>query len=130
MGADSILWILAALEDAEGAALEQAAQELGMDVLLEVHDEEELERALKLSSPLVGINNRNLRTLEISLETTKRPVPLLPSGKEAVCESGIRSHADILSMQEAGISRLLVGESLMRQPDGKKATLALLGKAV
>lgn len=125
LGADCILLILAALSDAQAAELESAALALGMDVLLEVHDEAELERALKLTGRLIGINNRNLKTLTIDLATTERLAPLAPNGYTLVSESGIRDHADITRLREIGVSCFLVGESLLRQPDIAAATRAL-----
>ncbi len=128
LGADAILLIVAALGDAQAAELEAAAEGFGMDVLIEVHDEAELERALRLRSPLVGINNRNLKTFEVDLATTERLVRLAPPDRLLVCESGIGSPSDIARMQAAGVHCFLVGESLMRQADVTSATAALLGK--
>jgi len=127
LGADCILLIMAALSDTQAAELEAAACELGMDVLIEVHDEQELARALKLSSPLVGINNRNLKTLEVDLATAETLVKLMPEGRIAVCESGIGTHKDIRRMQKISINCFLVGESLMRRTDIAQATKKLLG---
>lgn len=127
LGADCILLIMAALSDAQAKELEAAAFELGMDVLVEVHDRAELDRALVLSSTLVGINNRNLKTLAVDLATSETLVKYLPDSILGVCESGIAAHADVVRMQRAGMSCFLVGESLMRQADVTQATRALLG---
>lgn len=128
LGADCILLIMAALTDEEAVSLEKQAISLGMDVLVEVHNEEELERALQLQTMLIGINNRDLKTLKIDLATTERLVNMVPSPRTVVCESGIYSNDDILRMNKARVRAFLVGESLMSQNDVTEATIKLLGK--
>ncbi|MFM9978028.1 MAG: indole-3-glycerol phosphate synthase TrpC [Sphingomonadaceae bacterium] len=126
IGADAILIIVAALDDGAMAEIEAAAFEAGMDVLVEVHEDAELARALRLQSRLIGVNNRDLRTFEIDLSTTERLAKAVPPDVLLVCESGIVTHADCLSMQAHGVNTFLVGESLMRQADIESATRALL----
>jgi indole-3-glycerol phosphate synthase len=128
-GADCILIIMAAVDDACAAELECAAAALGMDVLVEVHDEPELQRALRLKSRLIGINNRNLKTFETTLTTSERLGRLVPRGRVIVGESGIFTPADLAHLAAAGMSAFLVGESLMRQGDVTQATRALLARA-
>ena len=130
LGADCVLLIMAALGDAQARELETSATELGMDVLIEVHDRAELDRALALSSPLVGINNRNLKTMEISLEVAETLLPALPGERIAIAESGLFSTGDLDRMAAAGARCFLVGESLMRADDVAKATATLLGGGV
>jgi indole-3-glycerol phosphate synthase len=129
IGADAILIIVAALDDTQMAELESAAVERGMDVLVEVHNEQEMERAARLRSRLIGVNNRDLRRFVTDLAVTERLAPLAPAGTLLVSESGIGSHADLLRLEQAGVRTFLVGESLMRQDDVAKATRELLGGA-
>ncbi len=126
LGADCVLLILAAVDDGAARAIEDTALRLGMDVLIEVHDETEAERACAHGSRLVGINNRNLATLEVNLATTEQLVDLLPADALVVSESGIYQTADLERMARVGVGCFLVGESLMRQPDVAAATRALL----
>jgi indole-3-glycerol phosphate synthase len=121
MGADCILLIAACLDDAQMADLEAQAQTLGMDVLVEVHDGAELDRALRLKTPLVGINNRNLRSFEVSLDTTLGLLPRVPNDRLLVTESGILARADVRRMRDANVNAFLVGEAFMRAPDPGKA---------
>lgn len=117
MGADCILLIAACLDDAQMRDLEALAHELGMAVLVEVHDGDELDRALKLETPLVGINNRNLRTFEVTLDTTLGLLPRVPADRLLVTESGILGPTDVQRMRDADVHAFLVGEAFMRQPD-------------
>ena len=125
-GADCILVIMACLDDDEAAALVETAHDLKMDVLAEVHDEAELARALPLGTALVGVNNRNLKTFEVSFENALRLKPGILDDRIAVAESGIGGHADVVRLSEHGLDTVLVGESLMRQGDVTEATRALL----
>lgn len=126
LGADAVLLIMAALSDAQAAELEAAAGEWGMDVLVEVHDEAELRRAARLASPLLGINNRDLRTFETSLDTTRRLARLAPGDRLLISESGLSRPADLADIARYGTRCFLVGESLMREPDVEAATRALI----
>ena len=127
-GADCILIIMAAVDDGCAAELETTAFTFGMDVLAEVHDEQELARALRLKSRLIGVNNRDLKTFETTLATCERLARLIPPGRVVVGESGIFAPDDLARLAEAGISTFLVGESLMRQGDVAAATRALLAR--
>jgi indole-3-glycerol phosphate synthase len=127
LGADCILLIAACLDDAQMADLEAGALALGMAVLVEVHDGAELDRALRLKTPLLGINNRNLRSFEVSLSTTLELLPHVPAEKLLVTESGILGPADVLRMRGAGVHAFLVGEAFMRAPDPGVALSALFG---
>lgn len=126
LGADCILIIMAAVGDALARDLEDAAHGLGMDVLAEVHDEAELDRALRLKTELIGINNRDLRTFDTALETTERLAPRVSRDRIVVSESGIFRHEDLMRLSQAGVRAFLVGESLMRQSDVAAATRSLL----
>ena len=126
LGADCILLIMATLEDAQAAELEQAAFAWNMDVLIEVHDEDELMRASSLKSPLIGINNRNLKTFETTLDTTKTLAKLVPADRTIISESGLTTPDDLAELAQYGARCFLIGESLMRQEDVAKATRTLL----
>jgi indole-3-glycerol phosphate synthase len=128
LGADAILVIMAAVDDALAAEMVEAAHAFNMDALVEVHDEDEMTRALALKAKLIGVNNRDLRTFETKLETTERLAPMVPGDRVLVAESGIATNADITRLQAAGARAFLVGESLMRQDDVAAATQALLGR--
>ena len=127
MGADCILLIMAALSDAQAQELEDTARSLDMAVLVEVHDERELERALTLETRLIGVNNRNLKTLQTDIATTEKLVPTIPADRIPVAESGIRTAQDVRRMARAGAHCLLVGEHLLRQPDPGQAVRDLIG---
>ena len=127
MGADCILLIVACLEDAQMAELERIAHGLDMAVLVEVHDREELQRALRLKTPLVGINNRNLRTFEVTLDTTLGMLADVPTNRLLITESGILAKPDVQQMRAAGVHAFLVGEALMRADDPGEALAELFG---
>lgn len=125
-GADCILIIMAQITDTIARDLAAAAKDYGMDAIVEVHDDAELDRALELDCRLIGINNRNLRTFDVSLETTERLAPRIPSDRIVICESGIFTNSDIERIAKTGVKTFLVGESLMRHDDVTSATTTLL----
>ena len=127
IGADCILIIMACLDDDRAKEIFDIAKDLGMDALIETHDEMEMERALKLGGRLIGVNNRNLRTFEVDLSTTERLAKMLPDNALLVAESGIFTNEDMVRMKKCGANAFLVGESLMRQEDVTRATKELLG---
>ncbi len=127
MGADCVLIIMAAVSDALAVEMEGIARALEMDVLVEVHDRRELDRALGLQTPLIGVNNRNLRTMQTDLQTTADLAPFVPPDRLLITESGIRDRDDVHRLGQVGAQCLLVGESLLRQPDLEKAVHTLLG---
>lgn len=126
LGADCILIIMAALDDGQAAEIEAAAEDWGMDCLIEVHDDAELARAMKLSSPLIGINNRDLHSFETTLDTTRRLARMVEAGRTIVSESGLASPDDLADLARYGARCFLVGEHLMRQDDVADATRTLL----
>ena len=127
LGADAILLIVAALEDAQMATLEACALAYGMDVLVEIHDGGELDRALRLKTPLLGINNRNLRNFSVTLDTTFNLLPRVPKDRLVITESGILAQRDVTMMRDRGVHAFLVGEAFMRAPDPGAALTALFG---
>ena len=128
MGADAILIIVAALDDGAMAEIEAAAVDHGMDVLVEVHDEAELDRALRLRSRLIGVNNRDLRDFTVDIDRTRRLARLAPDDVLMVAESGLSSNADLATLADDGVRCFLIGEALMRQDDVAAATRAMLGQ--
>jgi len=128
LGADCILIIMAAVDDATVKSLENSALELGMDVLVEIHNESELDRALKIRSRLIGINNRDLHTFKTNLAVTERLAPKIPRDRVVVAESGLNTPADLARLGAVGVSTFLIGESLMRQADVAAATRAILAR--
>jgi len=126
-GADAVLLIAACLDDAQLKEFEQIARSLDMAVLVEVHDAAELQRALKLKTPLIGVNNRNLKTFEVSLDTTLTLLKDIPADRLLVCESGIHTRDDVLRLGAAGVNAFLVGEAFMRVPEPGEALAALFG---
>lgn len=130
LGADCILIIMASVSDSQAAELEACAFDWGMDALIEVHDRAELDRALALKSALIGVNNRNLKTFETTLETTRSLAPMVPEGRLLISESGLNTPQDLASMAAFGARTFLIGESLMRQENVREATETLLKNPV
>jgi indole-3-glycerol phosphate synthase len=130
LGADAVLLILAALSDTQAQELAEAARGWDMDVLVEVHDTDELARARALPTPLIGINNRNLKTLDVDLGTTRQLAPSVPGDRLTVCESGLHTPADLRAMRDIGVRAFLIGESLMRHADVTAATRNLRDGAI
>jgi indole-3-glycerol phosphate synthase len=128
LGADCVLLIMACLDDGLAADLAMLAHQWGMDVLVEVHDAAELERALRIESDLVGVNNRNLKTLAVDLVTTEQLAPRVPKDRVLVAESGLGTPADLLRMSKVGASAFLIGESFMRKPDVEAAVREILAR--
>lgn len=128
LGADCILLIMAALDDSQASHLHKLSEDLGMDVLFEVHNEEELERVLVMNPKMVGVNNRNLKTLDVDVQTSFDLVGIMPPGIVKIAESGLADHATLKQLQDAGFSGFLVGESLMKQDNIGLATKKLMGK--
>ena len=126
LGADCVLLIMACLDDSLAAELAKTARKWGMDILVEVHDAAELERALKVDADLIGVNNRNLKTLNVDLATTEQLAPMIPKDRVLVAESGLGTPADLARMSKVGASAFLIGESFMRQPDVEAAVRALM----
>ena len=125
-GADCILIIMASVSDALAAEIEDAAHHWGMDALIEVHDADEMDRALRLKSPMIGINNRNLKTFHVTLETTRQLAPMVPADRMLIAESGLHGPEDLADLARHGARAFLIGESLMRQNDVAAATRAIL----
>jgi indole-3-glycerol phosphate synthase len=130
LGADCILIIMASVSDAQAQELEAAAFAWGMDVLIETHDAEEMQRALALKSPLIGVNNRNLKTFETTLDTTRELSKMVPADRHLISESGLNTPAELADMAQYGARTFLIGESLMRQNDVEQATRSLLANPV